>query len=118
MTGFVSRYVIIALLVLGIILPQASAALAGLGLADGRAVVICTGDGLRTIHINDDGEPVEISHDAEFCALVYAADTSGRFLPAATASRFLYTTGRPLAGPVSLTAHSFSPALPRGPPLG
>ncbi len=117
MTGLVTRYLIIALLTLGIVLPQASAALAGLGLLDGRLIVICTGDGLRTIRINDDGEPVETAQKVDLCALVHAADTSERALPAAIAPRYLFTTGKTLAGPVSLTAHFFSPSLPRGPPL-
>ncbi len=64
------------LLALILVLPQSSAVLAGLGLADGRVMVICTGDGLRTITLDDAGTPVEVSSETEVCALVHAVDTS------------------------------------------
>ncbi len=113
----VSRYLILAVLTLGILLPQASAVMAGLGLVDGRVVVICTGDGLRTLRIDDTGVPVEISQEAELCALVHALDISGADAPPDGAWRLIHTSEFALPEIRRSADITHSPSQPRAPPL-
>ncbi len=111
-----SRYLVLSLLAVGLLLPQASAAVAGLGLADGRVLVICTGDGLRVVRISDAGEPVEISQDVEICALLHAVDTAEKALPQADMQRLLYTSDLALPVPVQPAQGAYAQAQPRAPP--
>lgn len=60
--------------ILGVVLPKSSAALAQLGLVDERVVVICTGHGMQTITLSDDDRPQPPQvHDAP-CLLVAPSD--------------------------------------------
>jgi len=67
------RHILVLALIIGIVAPMSSAALARLGVIDARVMVICTGDAMRTIVIGPDGQPVELSGEPEPCALVHAA---------------------------------------------
>lgn len=68
-------HILLALcLMLGVIAPKASAALASLGLSRGDVIVICTGEGLRTIRLDDTGKPVELTKAPELCLLSHALD--------------------------------------------
>ena len=118
MVRFAARFLIVAILATGLIAPLASAALAALGQADGRLVVICTGDGLRTIRINDAGEPVGISQEKELCALVGAVSTALPPVSTTARPRLLYAVGPELPAATLPGVFSFSPSLARGPPRG
>lgn len=60
--------------ILGVVLPKSSAALAQLGLVDDRVVVICTGHGMQTITLSPDDRPAPPQvHDAP-CLLVAPSD--------------------------------------------
>jgi hypothetical protein len=73
--------VLVFLTILGLLLPRMSAAVATM--APGVVtLVICTGDGLRTIRIDPDGTPVEVSDHPDHCVLSHAADTAVRVVPA------------------------------------
>ncbi len=68
-------HILLALcLTLGIVAPKASAALASLGMSRSDIVVICTGEGLRSIRLDETGEPVELSETPEHCLLIHALD--------------------------------------------
>lgn len=73
MIAWVARFALVLAVAAGILLPKLSAAAVSLGLADLRIVVICSGDGLRLVTLDADGQPVEVSA-AEHCALVGALD--------------------------------------------
>lgn len=64
--------------ILGVVLPKSSAALADLGLINARTVVICTGQGLEVITLTADGTPAEdmpaATHDEPPCLLVHTLD--------------------------------------------
>lgn len=108
---------LVALLVmLGILAPQGAGLLAATGLADGRVMVICTGDGLRTLRIDDDGKPVEISESADFCALVHAADIAAAIVPLPVPDRVAFAPLPPLPHPGPVTRLSHLSAQPRAPP--
>lgn len=111
-----TKTLLVLAVILGIALPQVSAALAGLGLTDSRLLVICTGDGLRTIRIDENGEPVEVSHDIEICALVHAADTSKTIAADESERRLLFHSGQVQHVSLVPAEHNISKPLPRGPP--
>lgn len=113
----VSRYLILAFLALGLLLPQASGVMAGLGLADGRLVVICTGDGLRTLRIDDAGDPVEVSQEAELCALVHATHLAGADVPQTAAPRLIQSADFSLPKAPCAACFARSPSQPRAPPV-
>lgn len=104
------------LVVLGILAPQGAGLLAAAGLAQGRILVVCTGDGLRTLHIDPDGIPAEISDTADHCALVHAAGTAPAVVPAPLPRRLIATGTRPLTRLPAMVARPPLPSLPRAPP--
>ncbi|WP_434286432.1 hypothetical protein [Celeribacter sp. SCSIO 80788] len=53
------RPLLLLALLLGIVGPRSSALLAELGLIRTQVIVICTGDGLQTITLDADGNPIE-----------------------------------------------------------
>ena len=112
----VSRYLILTFLALALLLPLASGVMAGLGLADGRLLVICTGDGLRTLRIDEAGNPVEVSQEAELCALLHATHLAGAELPQAAATRLIETAGFSLPQARCILPVEHSPSQPRAPP--
>ncbi|EYD72210.1 hypothetical protein [Limimaricola hongkongensis] len=83
--------------VLGVTLPQSSAALSAIRLIDARTVVICTGHGIEAITLDADGNPVEAGAKLpHHCLLVDAVGTAQpprmpsrpvRAAPVATLSR-------------------------------
>lgn len=58
----------------GLIVPKSTVLLAELGIISGDVIVICTGEGLRQISLDADGNPVEVSMDSDPCALSHATD--------------------------------------------
>lgn len=69
------RLVLLLGVILGVVLPKSSAALAALGVIDDHAVVICTGDGLVEVSLAElePGEKPAPAHD-HACMLVHAID--------------------------------------------
>lgn len=75
------RALIIVLTILGLVAPRISAAVA-VAAPGMQTIVICTGDGLQTIRIGDDGKPVPVADHSHQCVLSHAADTAMRVEPA------------------------------------
>lgn len=107
---------LVVLAILGLVAPRVSAVFASA--APGvQTIVICTGDGLHTIQIGEDGKPVSVSEHSHPCVLCHVADTSVRPEPAplrfafegevATSAGHLIRSGR---------LHAPRPP-PRAPPL-
>lgn len=117
MTRLVARYVTILLAALAILAPLGGGALAGLGLAGERVIVICTGDGLRTLKLAPDGTPRDMSEEAGFCALVHAADTAVPPRPEAPAPRLISALGPAQARLLDAPRPGHPAPLPRAPPL-
>lgn len=69
------RLLILPLLLAALLLPQLSAAVAS-AVGGTWTVVLCTGDGLRTVVMGADGQPVEDTGHESPCALVQVADLS------------------------------------------
>ncbi|KZY44916.1 hypothetical protein A3731_10270 [Roseovarius sp. HI0049] len=116
MTGWIARTLVALIVALGLLVPQGAGVAAALGLTADRVMVICTGDGLRTLRFDADGNPVEVSETPDTCALVHATDTATPIEPAPAAHPLI-------PAPALLAAHPFqslravhSPSLPRAPP--
>lgn len=78
MVSRILRLVLLLGVILGVVLPKTSVALADLGVIDGRSVLICTGHGLEEIALAPDRDPVPRSpaHAELPCLLVHALDGS------------------------------------------
>lgn len=116
LTVFV-RHILTFAIMLGIVAPMSTAALARLGAIDSRVMVICTGDALHTVRIGENGQPLEVSDDGAHCALGHAAFAG---VPGRTEAPAL----RRLAGPEPAQVQSLAtppaphlPSLPRAPPV-
>lgn len=116
MTGLFARTLVVLFVTLGILAPQGSGVAMALGLADGRVMVICTGDGLRTLRIGKDGVPAELSETADHCALVHAADTAAGAAPQPAPEALSCSTAAALPRPSRHIGLAYRPSLPRAPP--
>jgi hypothetical protein len=81
MSARLIRSLLIALTILGLLLPRIGAAVT-LVAPGVRTIVICTGEGLQTIRIDADGTPVQGVDHADHCVLAHAVDTAVRTEPA------------------------------------
>jgi hypothetical protein len=96
--------------------PFASGWAMATGVAEGRILVICTGDGLRTIYVDQNGDAQELSGEAVSCVLKSAIDTASPIPPLTAPTDLLFVYGAELTGATpTTTAWHLSP-LPRAPP--
>ena len=117
MTGWIARTLVPLIVALGLLVPQGAGVAAALGLTFDRVMVICTGDGLRTLRFDADGNPVEVSDSPDTCALVHAADTSEDIIPIAAPEDALASAPAPVPQPLRAVVPAYLPSLPRAPPL-
>ena len=88
-----------------------------LGVADGRIFVICTGDGLRSFHIDADGKATQLSDEPISCVLKSAADTAQAIRPEPRAGRLLFVAAAPRLTGLSIANHQSRGPPTRAPPL-
>lgn len=115
------RFLQICLLIgvmLGIVGPKSSALMAELGLIDARVIVICTGNGLETITLDENGNPIQGGPERhEPCPLIDAVDTPSLVASAAPFASLPALADYPRPEEVSgLQAAAVLPH-PRAPPL-
>lgn len=117
MRAYTTRLLATLVLMASLLAPFASGWAMALGVADGRLFVICTGDGLRTIYVDENGDATQLSEKAVACVLKSAVDTAQAVRPYTKEGRLLYT-GRtaPIDTADPHTSIRLS-ALPRAPPL-
>lgn len=116
MTGWIARTLVALVVTLGILAPQGAGLAAAFGLSADRIMVICTGDGLRTLRFDADGTPVEVSETPDICALVHAAGTAGPVTPGPSPAHVLAVTPAPTPHPLRAVVPAYLPSLPRAPP--
>ncbi|MEQ8896777.1 MAG: hypothetical protein RID23_06765 [Roseovarius sp.] len=116
MTGWIVRPLVALIVTLAILAPHGAGVAAALGLSGDRVMVICTGDGLRTLRFDADGNPVEVSETPDICALLHAVDTAGPSGPAPSAQRLIKAPAPVAARPSQSLRAVHSPSLPRAPP--
>lgn len=110
-----TRVLLIVLTILGLLMPRISAAVA-YAVPGARTVVICTGDGLTTIHIQDDGTPVPVFEHSDHCVLSHAADTAVRVEPSPVAAPLPDRVARSTGSLVRASGYRAARPPPRGPP--
>lgn len=111
----VARSLLIVLTILGILMPRISAAIA-FAASGVETVVICTGDGLRTIRIDADGNPVPVTEHPDHCLFAHVADTAVRAVPPALPATLVATVPRRSGDLVVLSAERAVRPPPRAPP--
>lgn len=116
MTGWIARTLVALIVTLGILAPQGAGLAAAFGLTGDRVMVICTGDGLRTLRFDADGAPVEMSQTPDICALVHAADTADAASAPPSPEHALTFAPVPVPHPLRAMIAAYLPALPRAPP--
>ena len=104
------------ILVVALLAPFASGWAMALGLADGRLMVICSGDGLRTIYIDENGDATQVSDEAINCVLKSAADTAKPIQPQRSAGRLLFVTETRHHHEIGQSAYAYFAPHPRAPP--
>ena len=72
-----TRFLSLALALIMALTSQSMAAAKGMTHDVAGQVVLCTGDGLRTIQIDRDGNPIEVVHICPDCALFSVETTEG-----------------------------------------
>ena len=71
MTRLAPRLILLIGLFMGFLVPQVSAGLVGLGLVSSKTIVICTGNSLETITIDERGNPVKSSETSQHCTICH-----------------------------------------------
>ncbi len=104
-------------LVMALLAPFAGGWAMALGVAEGRILVICTGDGLRTIHIDENGDATEISRDTVNCVLKSATDTANPVDIDAAPYRLLYVQTGVILAQADAPATSHVSHFARAPPV-
>ena len=112
MRARLTRSLAALVLLVSLLAPFAGGWAMALGLAEGRILVICTGDGLRTIYV-----ATYLTKDAVSCALKSAADTAQAALPNGLAERLLFIAEAPVFGAVLVARDGFLAHFPRAPPM-
>ncbi|MFW2589039.1 hypothetical protein [Sagittula sp. SSi028] len=112
------RLSLLCAVILGIALPKSTAALVALGLSRAQIIVICTGEGLRTITLDANGNPVaEDETDGHLCLMVHAVDGGSApdvTHPVALSRDVALTLPLTVTDATRLPLHD---AAPRAPPL-
>lgn len=110
-----ARSALIVLTVLGLLMPRVSAAVS-LVAPGTQVVVICTGDGLRTLVIGPDGKPTLAGHQTEHCLLAPSVDAPWRVVVEAPAPLLVGQVGGPSGDLVRGAGDVGARPLPRAPP--
>ena len=117
MRDYRTRLFATLVLVVSLLAPFASGWAMALGVADGRLLVICSGDGLRTIYIDENGDATQLSEEAVQCVLKSAADTVQAIKPARHGERLLFVAQAVPAPSADLNTPAYLAPHPRAPPL-
>lgn len=117
MRDVIAKRLTTLLLVASLLVPFTSGLAMAMGVADGRLLVICSGDGLRTIYIDENGDATQVSEEAINCVLKSAADTAQAVMPRREGQRLLFFATPTPAQSFSVAGLSFLTPHPRAPPM-
>lgn len=115
MPARVPRPVLIALMILGLLMPRVSAVAASVVPGVGT-VVICTGHGMMTLRIDESGTPASVAGHPDHCLLASAADTAPRVELAPLHAPVVDTVQRPAGDLIRAEGHRAARPPPRAPP--
>ncbi|SFB04132.1 hypothetical protein SAMN05421688_2456 [Poseidonocella pacifica] len=112
------RFLCLIAVILGITLPQTSAALSAMAAPGAMTIVICTGNGLETLTLDDVGNPVEQAEkSAHHCLLMHAADTGRRVSVGQRVPGWRHAPGFASIEVATLPARGPHDGQPRAPPV-
>lgn len=117
MRAYATRVLATIVLVVSLLAPFAGGWAMALGLADGRFVVICTGDGLQTIYIDENGDATHLSKDSVACVLNTAMDTASSSQIEPLSDQLLLVRGSPLKTQSLRVTDTYLAPPPRAPPV-
>ncbi len=109
------RSLLVLLTILGLLMPRVSGVAASV-VPGGMTVVICTGQGMMTLRIDDDGNPVPVADQPDHCVLAHAADTAVRAEVPPLAAPVLDTVARPAGDLIRAEGYRAARPPPRAPP--
>lgn len=117
MRSYLTQVFATCILVAALLAPFAGGWAMALGVADGRLIVICSGDGLRTIYVDENGDATQLTEEAVACILKSAGDTAQTPRPAPSLERLLFVSKSQRPVGVSYLDPSYLISFPRAPPL-
>ncbi|MEL6647717.1 MAG: hypothetical protein AAFQ05_08430 [Pseudomonadota bacterium] len=97
--------------------PFASSWAMALGVADGRLLIICSGDGLRTIYIDENGDATHVSDEAVACVVKSTVDTAQAIAPEDRLDTLLFVADAALVETLDVKPSAHPAPLPRAPPV-
>ncbi len=115
MSNPLARSLVLFLTILGLLLPRVSG-LAASVLPGGTTVVICTGQGMMTLRIDESGNPVPIADHPDHCVLAHATDTATRTVVQPLLAPLVDTVARPAGHLIRAEGYRAARPPPRAPP--
>ncbi len=109
------RSLLVLLTILGLLMPRISGVAAS-AMPGGMTVVICTGQGMMTLRIDENGNPVPASGHPDHCVLAHAADTATRTEAPPLVAPLVGAVARPAGHLVRAEAFRAARPPPRAPP--
>lgn len=111
----VLRLLVLLLTLLGLLMPRVSGAAASI-VPGGTTVVICTGQGMMTLRIDETGKPVPIADQPDHCILAHAVDTTARAEVPPLLAPLVDRVSRPTGDLVRAEGYRAARPPPRAPP--
>ncbi len=109
------RSLLVLLTILGLLMPRVSGVAASV-VPGGMTVVICTGQGMMTLQIDENGNPVPVADHADHCVLAHAADTAVRAEVPTILAPLIDRVARPAGDLVRAEGYRAARPPPRAPP--
>ncbi|MEM7599587.1 MAG: hypothetical protein AAF382_18015 [Pseudomonadota bacterium] len=117
MRAYTTRLLATLVMMASLLAPFASSWAMALGVADGRLLVICSGDGLRTIYIDENGDATQLSDEAIACVLKSTTDTAEAVVPQGRSDRLLFIAQSERTTALDVKPGAHPAPLPRAPPV-
>lgn len=110
-----TRSLLVLVTILGLLLPRMSGVAASV-VPGAMTVVICTGQGMMTLRIDESGNPVPVADHPDHCVLAHAADTAARAEVPPLVAPLLDTVAQPVGDLIRAEGYRAARPPPRAPP--
>lgn len=110
-----ARPLLLLLTILALVMPRVSGAVASVT-PGVMTYVICTGQGMVTVRVDANGNPVSVVDQPDHCLLSHAIDTSARVVLTPLILPIVDTLTRPTGGLVRAAGYTAARPPPRAPP--
>lgn len=116
MSGPLIRRALLVLTILGLLMPRVSGVVAS-AVPGMVTVVICTGQGLTTIRLDDAGKPLPVIDHSDHCLFAHAVDTAARVELPTRAATLMDRAPRAGSALIRASGTTSPRPPPRAPPL-